>query len=143
MDQKDISLAVKIFNHFFKKAKITKIKIYSRNIVYENFPEGAFGLDIYYGTYNKCWHSLIDDNLDLFNFIAPAKYAYLVNIYHFKSISLDEMPNSLKEAVINGCIASRKGIMIYDYNIKLPQYKDFIPKASSLEELAIKTELES
>ena len=144
MNKQDNVLAIKIFNHFFKKAKITKIRIYSRETEkaiawYGNLPKGTFGLDIY--DTNKCWHSLVDDNLDLSNFKSLARCAVLVNDLHKRTISLDKMPDSLKIAVINSCIASNASV--FSYGGSKTSSSCLIPAAKSLEELAIKMELES
>lgn len=146
MDNKDKKLAIKIFDHFFKKAGVICIKVFEGVYTQLKFPDKmTFSLDVCVYIRNSGFYDvravrINAINRDFMTFYAPASYADLVRTCHFKTFKLTDMPNVLKEAVVNSCIMQNIACVIYNNG-----YHDnitLIPKASSLEELAIKMELE-
>lgn len=129
MDNKYKELAVKIFNHFFKKAGISELEyfvtfddkiaffVHVENIEQKIFPTSMTSF---------FRSDSIDSSKEISNWIP-----------------LDTFPDDIKAATIFACLASKKPLILYFTGATLKS-RDIIliPEARSLEELAIKMELE-
>ena len=132
MNIEDKDLAIKVFDHFFKKANITSIEIcfykdhefcirvktkyiYVKNIIYYNM----FLLT----------NDLICNSDDVCKFKRFSKNVFL----------LPKIPKEFKINLIEYCISNEVPLFIPFIDFK----KIIIPKMFSLEELAIQADLES
>lgn len=141
MNDKEKELAVQIFDHFFKKAGISSIKIFYCH-------KDSFILDICDAKSN--WHTVYDkDSHNFMQFSVPKGQCSVVHFsvpkdqydsvssYHAMVMKLGDVPKEIKEAIVNGCINRNALSVIFSW-----QFKTLLPGARSLEELAIKMELE-
>ena len=127
MKAKDKKLAIKVFNHFFKKANITSLEIcfYKYYEWYVDVKTAMYG-NIHLFTNNLMYNDDDVCKLKMFN-----KSRFL----------LSKIPKELKVNLIEHCISNDASLFI-PFSI-LENIITIIPQASSLEELAIKMELES
>lgn len=123
MNDKD--LVIKVFDYFFKKANIISLEIcfYTK-----------YNLYIYVKT------TRFDDYLFTNNLMCNDDDVCKLNIFNKNRFLLSEIPKELKINLIEHCISNDVSLFIPFSHIK-----DIIviPKASSLEELAIQMELEA
>ena len=126
MNIEDKDLAIKVFDHFFKKADIISIEI------------------CFYNNYDLCVNVRIAkfyDSYLLTNFLTcNDNDVCKLKIFNKNRFLLPEIPKELKINLIEHCISNEVSLFIpFSYIEAIT----IIPKVSSLEELAIKMELES
>ena len=119
---------IKIFDYFSKKAKITSYNMFRRNR-----DSKLFGVNIISNRKEMCVeHSN--------HFVVDFKCKNDIDFY-FYSFCAELFPDEFKEAIIDTCIELNEALIVTSYTNLYSMV--FIPQASSLEELAIKMELES
>ena len=152
-------LTIKVFDHFFlEKHKVKGFVIFSREIDHwfiDNF-KNAFGVDVIIEVDNRSdllnnrfkdykgysLFEIFDDNstvVSSFHLIEqdPDQAKFIIQ-NHLKELAPDQFPDFLKAVIVKSSLNGRTltGVRFLDY-------EGIIPKAKSLEELAIKMELES
>lgn len=150
MDIEDKDLAVKIFDYFFKKAGVIKVEVINRNqdgYGLFKFSKTAFGLSAGIYIKNPAFYVIrgvkFNTNQNFMTFNASDSCIDLIHACNLKTFKLAKMPNKLKEAVVESCIKQKMGCGCVTYNKNYRENITLIPQASSLEELAIKMELET
>lgn len=126
MNEQEKELAVKIFDHFFKKAMVDTISI------------------PWISTETKLiWFSVHIQRMECSSFfvtndiVLDIEKDILID-YIDKKFLLKDFPKDLKTRIVHACVSS-------DQQLVIPLFETIvlIPEARSLEELAIKMELES
>ena len=115
-----------MFDWFMRKSKAIAVKLFKREI------PNKFGLNIILP--DRSEHSLFTN--DPFRIMSFSCRRAVNDGYDLSVFRLEAFPNELKEAVIDSLAMSKKSVILYDQTIVFPQ-------VSSIEELAIKIELEA
>ena len=124
MNEQEKELAVKIFDHFFKKALVDTIRI----------PWIPIKSELIWFSIRLKKHSCFFMTNEI---VLNIEKDILIN-YIDKKFLLKDFPRDLKAKVVHACVSSAQRLVVGPFEIAT-----LIPEARSLEELAIKMELES
>ena len=134
----------KLFDYFFKKAGICQLTLFARCISSYSLQikmpndNNAFGLDAWHD--GNVYRSILsNDGFCADYFVSLPVHRKFLENNHLKNFTLAKFPKFLKVAVINSCIFNGSCTKIIYHG----RFEDIIPPAKSLEELAIKAELEA
>lgn len=137
-DENDIDLAVKIFDHFFKKAGICRITV--KKLLVQGKGFHLYFMVSMSGSSKPNAFAICDTLTNSF-FIDDY---HMFDIYINKEFQLERFPKEIKAKAIFTCISSICPLVMTIFGGPLVKFKEYIviPKARSLEELVIQMELE-
>lgn len=148
MKQFNEKLAVKIFDHFFKKSNVSKIRLLDIFQSIDSFSylsmisKDTFILDVYFNGNDTRPYILFDEcSRSHFRLIRCNKESIeFIKQNHRKIFDIDRFPDFLKASVMKSCIDGKTLPRFVANSCKEPL---IIPNARSLEELLVLIDLEA
>lgn len=147
MKQFNEKLAVKIFDHFFKKSNVNKIRLLDifqstdSRLYLSRISKDTFILDVYFNDNNVPYILFDEYSRSHFRLIRCNRESIeFIKQNHRKIFDIDRFPDFLKASVIKSCIDGKALPRFVANSCKEPL---IIPNARSLEELLVLIDLEA